>query len=209
MERLGLSATVRASLGIYNTRQDVDALVDALQQIRRKSAPTIPLTIPMAMASDVSYPAAYAASPQAAADELLADFDLFDNWNDRYQYIIDLGGKLPVFPESERIEANRVHGCQSTVYLSARKRQGTLNTLDFVADSDADIVRGLIAILHRLFNGQPARDIPGFRHQSLPRPVGIGQESRPHPPQRPRQHDQPHPKAGWAMKSSCVECHNC
>lgn len=209
MERLGLSATVRASLGIYNNRQDVDTLVDALQHICRKSAPATSLSIPMVMTSDVSYPEAFAASPQAAADELLADFELFDNWNDRYQYIIDLGAKLPAFPESERIEENRVHGCQSTVYLSARKRQGTLNTLDFVADSDADIVRGLIAILHRLFSGQAARDILAFdinhflsqlgldKNLALTRRNGLASMIS-----RIR-------KLAEYIEASCVECHNC
>jgi cysteine desulfurase/selenocysteine lyase len=158
MERLGLGATVRASLGIYNTIQDVDALVASLQKIRAKATTTI--AIPLA--DEITYPGAYASSPGEAAKELLADFELFDSWNDRYQYLIDLGSKLPAFPESERTEYNRVHGCQSTVFLSARKRAGTRDTLDFVADSDADIVRGLIAVLERLFTGQKAADILAF-----------------------------------------------
>ena len=93
---------------------------------------------------------------EAAQSELIEDFRLFDNWIDRYQYIIDLGKGLPEFPDEWRNEENRIHGCQSQVWLNTKCAEGRL---DFVAVSDSAIVSGLIAILMRVYSGQPSRDI--------------------------------------------------
>ncbi len=93
---------------------------------------------------------------QMAQDELIEDFQLFDNWIDRYQYIIDLGKDLPEFPAAWRNEENRIHGCQSQVWLKTRCAD---ECLDFTAVSDSAIVSGLIAILMRVYSGSPAADI--------------------------------------------------
>jgi cysteine desulfuration protein SufE len=94
-------------------------------------------------------------------DEIIENFSLLDDWDDRYRYVIELGRSLPPFPEEARIEANKVQGCASQVWLTTRTRpdgaQGPVMT--FVADSDAHIVRGLIAILLAVYSGKPARDI--------------------------------------------------
>ena len=88
-----------------------------------------------------------------------------------------------LLPDEFRTEANRVHGCQSTVYLTARRRPGTADVLEFLADSDADIVRGLIAVLQRVFSGQRAADIlafdtPGFwRRLGLDRNLSTGRRN--------------------------------
>ena len=98
-----------------------------------------------------------------AERELAEEFALFDNWIDRYQYIIDLGRQLPPFPEAEKIEERKVRGCQSQVWLITKVRG---DCLEFQAISDSAIVSGLIAILMRLYSGRPAREIlatpPGF-----------------------------------------------
>jgi cysteine desulfuration protein SufE len=91
-----------------------------------------------------------------AQQELVEEFQLFDNWLDRYQYIIDLGKKLPEFPEELKIEAHRLHGCQSQVWLLATSREGRL---EFRAISDSAIVSGLIAILMRVYSGRTPGDI--------------------------------------------------
>jgi cysteine desulfuration protein SufE len=88
--------------------------------------------------------------------ELIEDFQVFDNWLDRYQYIIDLGKKLPPFPEELKTEENRLHGCQSQVWLKGNPNGATL---DFQATSDSAIVAGLIALLLRVYSGQPAAEI--------------------------------------------------
>jgi len=93
---------------------------------------------------------------QAAQDELIEDFRLFDNWMDRYQYIIDLGKELPAFPDESRTEANRIHGCQSQVWLRTECADGRL---DFSAVSDSAIVSGLIAILMRVYSGKHSSEI--------------------------------------------------
>jgi cysteine desulfuration protein SufE len=93
---------------------------------------------------------------QAAQYELVEEFQFFDNWMDRYQYLIDLGRRLPEFPESDRIDANKIRGCQSQVWFVASKNDGRL---DFRAISDAAIVSGLIAMLLRIYSGRRPQDI--------------------------------------------------
>lgn len=93
---------------------------------------------------------------QAAQQELIEDFGLFDNWMDRYQYLIDLGRRLPEFPDSDRIDANRIRGCQSQVWFVAEKKG---DRLVFRAISDAAIVSGLIALLLRVYSGRRPQDI--------------------------------------------------
>ena len=94
-------------------------------------------------------------------DDIIADFALIDDWEERYRYVIELGRSLPELPESARTEENRVRGCASQVWLQtniARDAAGE-PALDFRADSDAHIVRGLIAILLALYSGRTAREI--------------------------------------------------
>lgn len=93
---------------------------------------------------------------RAAQQELIAEFSLFDNWLDRYQYIIDLGRQLPPFPDSARTEEHKIRGCQSQVWLITRPEGGRLS---FQAVSDSAIVSGLIAMLMRIYSGRPAREI--------------------------------------------------
>ena len=88
--------------------------------------------------------------------DLIAEFMVFDNWLDRYQYLIDLGRQLPPFPERWMTEANRVQGCQSQVWLHFREFG---ERLVFHAISDAAIVSGLIALLIRVYSNQRPRQI--------------------------------------------------
>ncbi|WGD30366.1 SufE family protein [Ancylobacter sp. WKF20] len=93
-------------------------------------------------------------------DSIIEDFELLDNWDDRYRYLIELGRALPPFPEEARSEATKVQGCASQVWLvseTAAAPEGP--ALAFLGDSDAHIVRGLIAILLALYSGRPAPDI--------------------------------------------------
>jgi cysteine desulfuration protein SufE len=94
-------------------------------------------------------------------NEIIENFALLDEWDDRYRYIIELGRTLPEFPERARVEANKVQGCASQVWMktSLRPNGKTGPVLSFVGDSDAHIVRGLIAILFALYSGKPAKDI--------------------------------------------------
>ncbi len=93
---------------------------------------------------------------QIAQQEVIEDFGLFEDWMDRYQYLIDLGRRLPEFPEALRVEENRIRGCQSQVWFVAEESD---SRLQFRAISDAAIVSGLIALLLRIYSGKYPRDI--------------------------------------------------
>jgi cysteine desulfuration protein SufE len=94
-------------------------------------------------------------------DEITENFSLLDDWDDRYRYVIELGRTLAPLPEAERTDANKVQGCASQVWLASEvERDGAAGPLlSLVGDSDAHIVRGLIAILFALYSGKPAREI--------------------------------------------------
>jgi cysteine desulfuration protein SufE len=93
--------------------------------------------------------------------EITENFDLLEEWDDRYRYLIELGRALPPLPETARNDANKVQGCASQVWLStAIKPNGASGpVLLFEGDSDAHIVRGLIAVLFALYSGKGAKDI--------------------------------------------------
>jgi cysteine desulfuration protein SufE len=93
-------------------------------------------------------------------DEINENFALLDEWDDRYRYLIELGRMLPPLPEAARIDANKVQGCASQVWLTTDTKPGPSGpVLSFVGDSDAHIVRGLIAILFAMYSQKPANDI--------------------------------------------------
>ena len=96
-----------------------------------------------------------------AIDEIVDNFSLLDEWDDRYRYVIELGRALAPLDARDRNDANKVQGCASQVWLATTvRRDGAAGpALTFSGDSDAHIVRGLIAILFALFSGKPARDI--------------------------------------------------
>lgn len=105
---------------------------------------------------------------QQQAEELIESFDLFDNWEDRYSFLIDLGRELPPMNPADKTEENRVQGCQSMVWIKGDVHPtagGQVVTFD--ADSDSAIVKGLIAILHRVYSGHPARSILNYDVASL------------------------------------------
>ena len=88
--------------------------------------------------------------------EIIEEFGLFDNWIDKYDYLIDLGKSLPKLEESEKTIENIITGCQSQVWLNAKKVD---NTIIFTADSDAIMTKGIIAILIRVLSHQKPNDI--------------------------------------------------
>ena len=93
---------------------------------------------------------------QIAQQELIEDFDLFEDWLDRYQYLIDMGRRLPEFPAALQSDEHRIRGCQAQVWFVASEQEGRLY---FQAISDAAIVSGLIALLLRLYSGRKPQDI--------------------------------------------------
>ena len=88
-------------------------------------------------------------------EKIVEDFEFLEDWEDRYRYVIEEGKKMPALDESLKVESNKVNGCASQVWLNF----SISNTLHFDGDSDALIVKGLIAILRKLYNGTPINEI--------------------------------------------------
>jgi cysteine desulfuration protein SufE len=100
--------------------------------------------------------------PPMTFDAIRSDFALLDDWEDRYRYVIELGRALPSLPEALRTDANKVRGCASQVWLASRGRRAGSSSpavLTFLGDSDAHIVRGLIAILFAMYADKTAEEI--------------------------------------------------
>ncbi|MFI5218998.1 MAG: SufE family protein [Bacteroidia bacterium] len=88
--------------------------------------------------------------------EIVEEFELFDEWSDKYQYIIELGQKLPLLDDQYKKEENKIKGCQSSVWLNCFEKNGKIF---FEADSDSTFVKGEIALLIRVLSGQNPEDI--------------------------------------------------
>jgi cysteine desulfuration protein SufE len=107
-------------------------------------------------------------------DEILEDFSLLDDWEDRYRYVIELGKELEPLPESERTAQNKVRGCASQVWLSTRVDCGQLPPrLRFRGDSDAHIVRGLITIVFALFDNKTPSEILDTDAEAVFKQIGL------------------------------------
>jgi cysteine desulfuration protein SufE len=112
-------------------------------------------------------------------DTIRSDFALLDDWEDRYRYIIDLGSALEPLPDSARTPANKVQGCVSQVWLDTRRSGDAEPVLSFLGDSDAHIVRGLVAIMLALYSGRPAREIVATEAEPLMRELGLDEHLTP------------------------------
>ena len=106
-------------------------------------------------------------------DALVEDFGFLDDWEDRYRFVIELGRNLPDLPEEERSDANKVRGCASQVWFVSEARGPGETRLHFRGDSDAHIVRGLIAILFALYSGRPAREILEIDPEAVFAEIGL------------------------------------
>jgi len=120
---------------------------------------------------------------QASIEDLVESFELFDDWQDRYGYLIELGRDLPAFPEDARTAANKVKGCMSQVWLIADHDVDDSSRLVFQADSDAHIARGLVAILLTIFSDHTAQEIldtdprPVFARLGLDKHLSMGRSN--------------------------------
>jgi len=108
---------------------------------------------------------------EAALEDLAAEFELLGDWEERYRHVIDLGRTLAPLSASERSDANKVRGCASQVWLVTEPQAN--GSLTFRGDSDAHIVRGLIAILLRLFSGRRPDEILGFDAKAAFQQLGL------------------------------------
>jgi|SRR5574344_479791 cysteine desulfuration protein SufE len=88
--------------------------------------------------------------------DIVADFSVFNDWMDKYEYLIDMGRELPVIEENEKTEHNLIKGCQSRVWLNSQWKEGKLY---FSADSDAIITKGIISLLIKVYSGRTPKEI--------------------------------------------------
>jgi cysteine desulfuration protein SufE len=89
-------------------------------------------------------------------NEIIEDFSMLEDWNDKYEYLIDFGKSLPLIDEQYKTEENRIHGCQSRVWLHAEMKE---NQLFFYADSDAIITKGIVGLLVKVLSGHTPKEI--------------------------------------------------
>ena len=109
-------------------------------------------------------------------DELIDNFEFLDGWEDKYRYIIDLGGKLEPLPETYKTEEWKVRGCQSQVWLLPEKKDGLLH---FRGDSDAIIVKGLIAIVLMIYNDKSPSQIKSIAVDDIFAKLGLSEHLSP------------------------------
>jgi cysteine desulfurase/selenocysteine lyase len=177
MDYMKIPGTARASFAMYNTRADVDAVVAGLKRIvadaSRAAANSKPAAVSSSGNAGVRYPGAWGASPEEVADELAETFELFDDPTSRIQFVDELGGKMLPMPDSLKTDENFVKGCMSTVHIAARKQPGTHDVIEFLGDSNTPIVKGLIAIVQRIWSGQRAADILAFDMTAFLRRIGL------------------------------------
>jgi cysteine desulfuration protein SufE len=125
--------------------------------------------------------AALSFGKMADIDEIIGNFSILDDWDDRYRYLIELGRELPPLPEVARSDANKVQGCASQVWLDTTVRPNGAGgpILSFAGDSDAHIVRGLIAILFAIYSDKSAREILGVDAVKLFEGMGLREHLTP------------------------------
>jgi cysteine desulfuration protein SufE len=113
----------------------------------------------------------------ARIEKIIEDFELLDSWDDRYRYVIELGRKLPELPPEDHVDKNKVQGCASQVWLTSERKAG--NAIEFQGDSDAHIVKGLIAILFALYSGESAQKILETDANAVFNQLGLGEHLTP------------------------------
>lgn len=180
MGQMKVSGTTRASLAMYNTQAEVDALSSALtdlvksrseSKVNRRSA----MDSPTAAETGIVFAETKADSTAAAAKDLMQEFLEFDDRESKTELLMELGEELPdQFDALKRI-STAVPGCMSEVYLIGRPLPNDTEKFEFAADSNAQIVRGLIALLQHLFSGQTATEILEFDLETFFRKIGLDQ----------------------------------
>jgi cysteine desulfuration protein SufE len=123
----------------------------------------------------------HADAAMPSIDEIIENFELMEEWDDRYRYLIELGRALPPLPDEARNDTNKVQGCTSQVWLatSVKPNGGGGPVLDFQGDSDAHIVRGLVAVLLTLYSGKNAKEILGADAVALFERLGLREHLTP------------------------------
>lgn len=112
-------------------------------------------------------------------EDIIENFEFLDDWEDRYKYLIELGNQLQPFPEAERHDHNKVQGCVSQVWVVTNVTDGEHPVLNILGDSDAHIVRGLVAIALAIFSGKSPSDILSIDEMALFDRIGLSEHITP------------------------------
>ncbi|WP_062261515.1 SufS family cysteine desulfurase [Endozoicomonas arenosclerae] len=161
MEHLGLAGTVRASFSVYNTLEDVDAFLNALTSIVKGEFASLPEEGAVESQSEFFNQLQGEHDDAFSQERIFQQITAARSWQDKYRHIMLLGKTLPSLPDAMKTEESRLHGCESTVWLHHFYDEQTM-TLYFAVDSDARVIRGLIAIVLSVFNGRKPNDISRF-----------------------------------------------
>jgi cysteine desulfurase/selenocysteine lyase len=177
MGQLEVTGTSRASFAMYNTMAEVDLLSDVLQRLvsTRAEARTTEASTEQEGGTTIEFAKAKAETAQAAADDLAEEFLDFDDRESKTELLMELGQEVPDYFEPLKAISQAVPGCMSEVYLVGRPLPSDPHKFEFAADSNAEIVRGLIAVLQQVFSGQSAQEVIDFDIESFFRKIGLDQ----------------------------------
>jgi len=176
MARLGVEGTIRASFALYNTITEADVLVATLRELRDEFAKKLAVAKPArSPQTRGAYSPAAGSSPDEIADELVEAFELLGDAQSRLTFVEELGEKLPPMQADLKSPENFVKGCMSTVHIASRPVPEKQEAMELIGDSNTTTVKGLIAIVLRLFSGQPARQIVAFDINAFLDKLGIEQ----------------------------------
>ncbi|MCS1408715.1 MAG: Cysteine desulfuration protein SufE [Verrucomicrobia subdivision 3 bacterium] len=112
-------------------------------------------------------------------EDLIENFELLEDWDDRYAYLMELGRKMPSMDQADKIEENRVKGCQATVWLKETIVPGPPQRIEFLADSNSQIVKGLVAMLRLLYSGKTPQEILDVNAKDVFTRLGLHQHLSP------------------------------
>jgi cysteine desulfurase / selenocysteine lyase len=182
MNHLGIPGTCRASMAIYNTTQEIDRFGQVLIQIldehrnrissqTREKSGTVDEGRPLV--GGIVFAPSSGLSPDEVASELTEDFLFCDDPQSKTQYLLELGEQLPRSFDQLKAITTSVPGCMSEVYLIGRPTGPDSSRIELAGDSNAEIVRGLIALLQKLLSGQSAKDVLDFNLEEFFRRIGL------------------------------------
>ena len=173
--QLEVNGTVRASMAVYNTKEEIDKLCAALCQLIAARNDKQSTNVSEENGQEIEFAAAVASSPDKAAEDLVEEFLEFDDRESKTELLMELGQELANYFEPLKQISTAVPGCMSEVYLVGRPTKEDPTKFEFVADSNAEIVRGLIAVLQKLFSGQSAKEVINYDIEPFFRKIGLDQ----------------------------------
>jgi len=180
MNRMNIPSTTRASFAVYNTRAEVDELAEVLRKIISDHRRSVSISPAQAMSpalakpqAAIQFPTAAGMSPDIVADELAEVFEFLGDKDAKGEQMLDFAKQLPHNFDLLKKLTERVPGCQAQVYMITRPSPNAPDRLEFVADADAEIVRGEIYMLQQLFSGQTAKDILAFDTNAFFHRIGL------------------------------------